>query len=231
MSAAIADVTVDAGIVDCWNRIGVHGDSSCIELARHIHCRNCPVYSAAAIKVLDRERPDQNLSDVTRLFAAAKLDRRRAGEAAFLFRVGAEWLALPSASIDEVADLRAIHSLPHRRSGVVLGLANVRGELLVCVSLHHLLGIDTVAEAASARNQRVVHRRLVVMRGQGNRLAFPADEVHGMERFDEQDLKPVPATVAKASASYSKSILTWRVHAVGLLDDELLLHSLNRALA
>ena len=25
--------------------------------------------------------------------------------------------------LDEVADLRAIHSLPHRRSGVVLGLA------------------------------------------------------------------------------------------------------------
>ena len=36
---------------------------------------------------------------------------------------------------------RLIHSLPHRRQGIVLGLVNVRGELLICVSLARLLGI------------------------------------------------------------------------------------------
>ena len=30
---------------DCWNRIGVRGDRSCPELARVIHCHNCPVFS------------------------------------------------------------------------------------------------------------------------------------------------------------------------------------------
>ena len=37
-----------ASINDCWNRIGVRGDASCPELEQHVHCRNCPVYSAAA---------------------------------------------------------------------------------------------------------------------------------------------------------------------------------------
>ena len=33
-------------MADCWEQeIGVNGNASCSELARHIHCRNCPVYS------------------------------------------------------------------------------------------------------------------------------------------------------------------------------------------
>ena len=218
-------------IIDCWNRIGVYGDGSCQELLTHIHCRNCPVYSAAAIQLLDRERPMDGLEEATRLFAGHTLGEQRASRSAFVFRVGGEWLALLTAVVDEVADLRVIHSLPHRRSGVVLGLANVRGELLVCVSLAQLLCIDALVETQPSRNQRVAHRRLLVVRNDGSRLAFPVDEVHGTQRFHEHELKPVPTTVAKASASYSKAVLFWREHAVGLLDDELLFHSLNRSLA
>lgn len=218
-------------IADCWNKIGVHGDGSCKELLIHVHCRNCPVYSAAAGRVLDRERPTAGLEDATRLFAAGKLGQDRADRSAFLFRIGGEWLALATGVLDEVADLRAIHSLPHRRSGVVLGVANVRGELLVCVSLAQLIGIEPVLESQAPRSQRLAHRRLLVVRNDGGRLAFPVDEVHGTQRFDEQDLKPVPTTVAKAAASYSRATLSWHEHAVGLLDEELLFHSLNRSLA
>jgi chemotaxis-related protein WspD len=133
--------------------------------------------------------------------------------------------------VDEAADLRPIHSLPHRRNGVVLGVANVRGELLVCVSLEHLLGIEAQPHAiATIRNQRLVHRRLLVLRHAGGRLAFPVDEAHGAERYDAAALKPVPSTVAKAAARYSKAMLAWRDQAVGLLDDELLFHSLDRSL-
>jgi len=32
----------------CWTTIGVRGDASCPELKQHVHCRNCPVYSAGA---------------------------------------------------------------------------------------------------------------------------------------------------------------------------------------
>jgi chemotaxis-related protein WspD len=218
-------------IIDCWNRIGVHGDGSCPELAAHIHCRNCPVYSAAAIQVLDRERLSDSIEQLTRLYAAPEAGEQRASESAFIFRIADEWLALPTAVFDEVADLRPIHSLPHRRNGVVLGLANVRGELLVCVSLAVLLDMATPADVPAAREERAAQPRLLVLRQEGSRLAFPVDEVHGTHRFNRGDLKPVPTTVAKAGASYSQAMLPWREQAVGLLDAQLLFHSLNRSLA
>ena len=222
-------------IDDCWNRIGVYGDGSCPILPAHVHCRNCPVYAAAAVRMLDRERGDvgreEELQQATRLFAGARRDEAQQRRSAFVFRIGSEWLALLTSVLDEVADLRNIHSLPHRRSGVVLGLANVRGELLVCVSLAQLLGIESRVETKSSRDPRVAHRRLLVVRNHGHRLAFPVDEVHGTQSFDAREVQPVPSTVAKAAASYSQSILPWQGHAVGLLDDELLFHSLNRSLA
>ena len=213
----------------CWNRIGVHGDATCPELATHVHCHNCPVYSRGALALLDRARV-HDLDEATRLFAADKQERERGGQSAFVFRVGGEWLAIATAVLDEVADLRAIHSLPHRRSGVVLGVANVRGELLVCVSLAQLLGIEEAAPELQPRERRQALRRLLVVRERGLRLAFPVDEVHGTHRYDQAELKPAPSTVARATASYSRAVLPWEGQGVGLLDDELLFHSLNRNL-
>jgi chemotaxis-related protein WspD len=214
----------------CWNRIGVHGDATCVELATQVHCRNCPVYSRQARMLLDRAQV-HDLAETTRLFAADKQLAARGEHSAFLFRVGAEWLALTTSVLDEVADLRPIHSLPHRRSGVVLGLANVRGELIVCVSLAQLLGIEHLAEGLHARGQsRVALRRLLVARERGLRLAFPVDEVHGAQRYDAAELKPAPSTVARATASYTRAVLPWEGRAVGLLDEGLLFHSLNRNL-
>jgi chemotaxis-related protein WspD len=231
MSARADELAVAAPAPDaCWNRIGVHGDGTCIELAVQVHCRNCPVYSRNARLLLDRARV-HDLAATTRLFAAHKQTAERGERSAFLFRVGSEWLALSTTALDEVADLRPIHSLPHRRSGVVLGLANVRGELIVCVSLAQLLGIEPLTEDLHARGQsRVALRRLLVVRERGLRLAFPVDEVHGTQRYDEAELKPAPSTVARASASYSRAVLPWEERAVGLLDEELLFHSLNRNL-
>jgi len=44
-------------------------------------------------------------------------------------------------------------------------------------------------------------------------------------------LKEVPATIARATATYSKALLSWHEHSVGLLDPELVFHSLKRSLA
>src|SRR5262245_38052092 len=131
------ELVIDA----CWSRIGVQGDATCPELATHVHCRNCPVYARGALALLDRARV-HDLEATARLFAADKQEQVRGSKSSFLFRIGSEWLAIATPVVDEVADLRSIHSLPHRRSGVVLGLANVRGELIVCVSLAQLLGIE-----------------------------------------------------------------------------------------
>jgi len=219
------EIAIDA----CWSRIGVQGDASCPELAVQVHCRNCPVYSRGALALLDRARV-HDLDEAARMFAADKQEQARGTHSAFLFRVGGEWLGISTAIVDEVADLRAIHSLPHRRSGVVLGLANVRGELLVCVSLAQLLGIEQKAEEPAPRERRHALRRLLVLRERSLRLAFPVDEVHGTHRYHQAELKPAPSTVARAHDSYSRAVLPWEGRAVGLLDDELLFHSVNRNL-
>src|SRR3954468_13811615 len=129
---------------NCWSQIGVHGDSTCPELKNFIHCRNCQVYSNAGAQLLDRPLPPNYRRDWTDHFARKKRTAAPAKISAVLFRIESEWLALPTQAFQEVAERRMIHSLPHRRAGLVLGLVNVRGELLICVSFSRLLGIKKV---------------------------------------------------------------------------------------
>ena len=55
--------------------------------------------------------------------------------------------------------------------------------------------------------------------------------MHGIHRCQPRELKEVPATVAKATATYTKSVLAWHDKTVGCLDDQLLFYTLNRSLA
>jgi chemotaxis-related protein WspD len=214
----------------CWNSIGVRGDSSCPELERYVHCRNCPVYAQAALSVLDGDTPAGYMGEWTTHFARPKRGADGETQTVVIFRIGAEWLALPMRAVTEVADLRPIHSLPHRRSDVVLGLANVRGELLVCVSLGRVLGLEQPAEA-HREIRRGAHPRLLVIRHDNVRSACPVDEVHGVHRVRSREMKNVPTTVARATATYSTAILSWKGVSVGLLDDQLLCYTLQRSVA
>ncbi len=47
----------------CWSRIGVHGDRSCPEIPKYVHCRNCPVYIQAGAHLFDREPPREWLDE------------------------------------------------------------------------------------------------------------------------------------------------------------------------
>jgi chemotaxis-related protein WspD len=215
---------------DCWNRIGVHGDASCPELEKHVHCRNCPVYSAGALALLDGYPPAHYLADWTGHFAEPKQAEELDTHSVVIFRIGAEWLALPTHVVSEVTNLPPIHSLPHRRSGVVMGLANVRGELLVCVSLGQVLGLEAAAEPKREK-LRAVPPRLLVIRREDVRTVCPVAEVRGIHRFHPRELQEVPTTVAKATATYSRAILPWNKCSVGLLDDQLLFYTLKRSVA
>jgi chemotaxis-related protein WspD len=215
---------------DCWNHIGIWGDGSCAELGKVIHCRNCPVYSSAAATLLDREIDASYLEEAAQQIRAERQATTRDTDAVVIFRIGAEWLGLPAAVFQEVCAVRPIHSLPHRRNGNVLGITNVRGSLLVCVSLHALLGIEQTAPVTQAQ-RRLVHERLLVTCREGERLAFPVDEIHGIHRFRPEQLGATPATVAKSTATYTRAMLTWQDKAVGVLDDQLLFYSLNKSLA
>src|ERR1035437_3522898 len=204
-SSQTAAKPANAMINDCWNKIGVFGDTSCPELKKHIHCRNCPTYTAAATVLLDRDLPSAYLDEWRNHFSQERRVAELDTEAIIVFRIDDEWLALPTAVISEFVETRAIHSLPHRRNGVLLGLTNVRGELLVCVSLDKVLGI--VKETKKPR-QRAAYRRLVVIRDKDGRIVFPVDEVHGIHRFHPGELTQVPATAGKAT--HTKAMLPWK---------------------
>jgi chemotaxis-related protein WspD len=214
---------------DCWKQMGIWGDKSCPQLTEAVHCRNCPVYSSAASQMLDREIDATYLSKSAQDIRAERQTTTRDTDSAVVFRIGSEWLALSSGIVQEVGVLRPIHSLPHRRNGTVLGIANVRGALLICISLQVLLGIDkaTVADQAP---RTLVHERLLVVSRDGERLVFPVDEVLGVHRFHAGQLGEAPATVAKSTGTYTRATLPWREKTVGMLDEQLLFYSINKSL-
>ena len=63
------------------------------------------------------------------------------------------------------------------------------------------------------------------------RIAFPVDEVQRMHRLAANDVKPVPATIAKSVSNYTRGILAWRDRLVGYLDHELIFQAVNRTIA
>jgi len=224
LSGAGLQVVVD----DCWSRIGVAGDGSCPELEKHYHCRNCPVYAAAGAQLLERSLSQDYRRDWALHFSRPKTALAPGAISVVLFRVGTEWLALPTSSFLEVAELRKVHSIPHRRKGTLLGLVNVRGELVVCLSLAKVLGLK---HAAKADGERTVYERLLVASWQSHRVVFPVDEVHGVHRFDPDQLREPPATLSKSGTSYTKGVLPWQGRLTICLDAELLFPALSESIA
>ena len=210
----------------CWKRIGVYGDSTCAELEKFVHCRNCGVFSSAAHRLLDRPLPEGYRREWTVHFAQAEKALEPAKLSAVVFRLRAEWLALPTQAFQEVGERRPIHSLPHRRDGIVLGLVNVRGELLVCIALDRFLGLEAWQPFERARAS---YTRLLVANWQGERLVFPVDEVQGIHRFQARDLRESPAF--KSNSSFTQGVFRWEQRPVGFLDPALLFPALHRSLA
>ena len=214
---------------DCWNKIGVWGNRECGELKKVIHCRNCIVYASAAAQLLSEEISQDYLERWTAHFASDQKVESRQKEVALVFRIGAEWLGLPPTNLHEIAEGRQIHSVPRGRSSTLLGLVNIRGELLVCLALDRVLGLEKMGpEMASSK--RVLYRRMVVAGREGSRFVFPVEEVHGMLGFNPNELKAVPSTVAKGQAAYIRGILIWQDKSVGCLDDQLLFKVLEGSL-
>ncbi|MFK8331640.1 chemotaxis protein CheW [Pseudomonas sp. BJa5] len=206
-----------AAIDDCWNRIGVQGDKSCPLLVEHIHCRNCSVYAAAATRLLDRYSLSQGVHE------QALAQEEGGGRSMLLFRLGEEWLALATRCLVEVAPLQPVHSLPHQRSRVLQGVANVRGALVPCLSMADLLGLEVAGNgAASAR----VMPRMLIIAATGGSVVVRVDEVDGIHGLDPQRLQQ-----ERAEARFTAAVLQWRGRSVRVLDEEQVLSAVNRSLS
>jgi chemotaxis-related protein WspD len=203
----------------CWKRIGVHGDRSCDQLERHIHCRNCVTYSEAAQRTMQLP-----VEPAYRAFWAEQLrqpaDVRSTGDAAaMVFRIGAEWLALPTSMVLSAAPLAPVHRLPHRSKPGLLGVVNIGGRLAPAVALAPLLGIDATSTPVIAG--RHVFARLLVLSVAGHSCALPVAELHGIVRYSSALLAEPAATVERPHPRHLDGVLAHDAMQVGVLNGEL----------
>lgn len=208
----------DDRIDDCWNRIGVHGDKQCPLLERHVHCRNCEVHAAAATRLLDRYAllQDESAQEVVQVEACV-------GRSMLLFRLGEEWMALATASLAEIAPVQPVHSLPHQRSRVLQGVANVRGALVPSLSLADLLGVEAVPGVS--RSARAMPR-LLILAAAGGPVVMAVDEIDGIHRLD-----PALLQGERESTPFTAAVLQWRGRSVRVLDEHQLLSAVQRSLS
>jgi chemotaxis-related protein WspD len=184
-----------------------------------------------ATRLLDREVPEASLRASTEHVAAKKSIVELGTKSVVIFRIGTEWFALPTDVFQEIGDRCTVRRLPNHRGGILSGLVNIRGELLLCVALGVILGLDKATEGQRIAKSNSAERLMICKRGDA-RLAFQVNEVHGLHRYHPRELRSAPATLAKAAVGiYTLGVMPWKDTIVGCLDDELLFYTLNKGLA
>lgn len=232
-------VVLPSATADCWNRIGIHGDRSCPELTKVVHCHNCPVFAAAGRRFLDAPSPEGYLAEWTDRLAAPMEATDHDLESVLVFRIVQEWLALPVRTLVEVTGLRSVHRIPYR-GGLLAGLVNIRGELYLCAKLGQLLGIPAIetgieeslpssrpSDQTEGEDAPRGQPRLLVVQRETERWAFAVDEVDQVLRFPRHDVGTVPATLGRSAAHLTRGVYSWQGRAVGLLDDVRLFSALR----
>ena len=209
-----------AAAADCWTQIGVAGDLSCARLAEHVHCRHCEVYGEAARRILERPVDNAYRAYWAGHFRQPRIAAEAPDASALVFRVGAEWLAVAATMVASVAPVAAVHRVPHRSGGALLGIVNVGGRLVPAVSLAALLGIDeTQAEPITGRH---VFARLLVLDCGGQQCALPVAELKGMVRYASAQLAAPAATIDKGLVRHLGGVLAHDSLLIGVLDPALL---------
>jgi chemotaxis-related protein WspD len=246
LDSRLASLPIAAG--HCWNRIGTAGDRSCPELEVHFHCRNCPVFASAARTFFDRPAPEHYLTEWTQWLAGSpETVSLEAGASTsisdrdllsvLIFRLGQELMAFSTQAIAEVTMPRPTHRIPHRSNAILIGLVNLRGQLQLCISLHGLLGLESLRSSSGQFHSPGLNTetektaatgsspssavRLIVLRDseRSESWIFAAEEVLGVHRLPRSQMRSVSSTLANPEVSFSQAILSWENRSVSFLDE------------
>jgi len=199
MTERHAEAPAAPPVEECWRTIGVSGDRTCPELRAYIHCRNCPVLAEAARTFFDRAAPEGYLESWRQILEEPGITTDADAASVLVFRLGREWLALPTEVLVEVTALRPLHRIPHRAGTVLEGLVNIRGQLQLCVSLRGMLGLDGGRPTRGADGpdreddgeDAVATARLLVVEFGADRWVFGADEVAGVQRVARSAMRAI----------------------------------------
>jgi len=205
----------------CWKRTGtLGGDRTCDRLAGLIHCRNCAVYHRAAHTLLDRP-PQKKYVDLWTEQLAAQPENDEGIEhiSIVIFQIGHEWFGLPTERVGSGSEGCRWRRIPHRSSKEFLGLMAVRGELVLCFSLHAILDIDP-GEYSTCTH-------VLVCGEENRRLAFPVQKIGGERRIIlTPDNKP-PVTISRAVDTYTQALVETEGYPVAVLDADRLFRAME----
>ena len=222
--SAIAIASID----DCWNRIGVSGDQSCEKLAQAVHCRNCEVYAGAAQRNLQRAVGDDYKREWATHFRQTATNTHPLDASCLVFRIGREWLSLPTRMFVSVAPQARPHRLPHRDGRGLSGIVNVGGTLYPCMSLADLLGIDE--KDGEAATNRHTFARLLLTQWEDQAYALPVADLHGMLRYATASVQAPAATINKGLSRFLSGVISHEDMHIGVLDETLIGYQLARTL-
>jgi twitching motility protein PilI len=131
------------------------------------------------------------------------------------FRIGRLRLVAAFEEVVEILSLPAITPIPGAQAWM-LGLINVRGNLMAVVDLRQFLGGD----------RSVVHegQRVLVVKQPGGPVAIVVDELFGQRSFNDTHIAEVPDVAAEGeryphfiTRAYQAGDLTWGVFNMALL--------------
>jgi chemotaxis-related protein WspD len=209
----------------CWEAIGVYGDRACPELPKHTHCRNCPVFASAGLRLFDRDPPPGYTNEWAETIAKADVPPDFSTIPVLLFRVADEWLALHVRHTVEVAPVKTIRHVPHLNDDVFAGLVNIRGELQPAISLKKLMQINDAEKSKPDPNLM----RLLVVTMEGVLWVFVVDEVFDIRHLLESQLGHLPGTVGSSPSVYTQGVFRWEGKAVGYIDTNRIFAALKRS--
>lgn len=210
-------------INDCWNKIGVwsNSDNRCEKLDDVIHCYNCEVYSSAGRSLLNRESPDGYGDDWADILASEKKSESKNLQSAVVFRLGGEWMSLPVSVINEITLLRNIYDIPHNRNKKIRGMVNIRGELVICMSLGNLLGVEKPDDDFIGNEHSI--NRLITIREENGSIVFPVSEIDGIIHYEKDELATAPDTIRNSTKNLIKGVTVVNDKNVGCIDHSALL--------
>ena len=217
-------------IDDCWNTIGVwrSGETKCEKLNDVIHCYNCEVYSNTGRSLLNRTTPEGYDDEWADVLASEKSAKSMNTISAVMFRLGAEWLSLPVNMINEITLLRNIYDIPHNQNKKIRGMVNIRGELIICMSLGYLLGVEKPEDDLIDEERPI--NRLIMIRESNGHIVFPVSEIDGIIHYDPEKLSSAPDTVKNSKLNFIHGVTSVNNKTIGCIDHTTLLESIASTL-
>ncbi|MGH7245219.1 MAG: chemotaxis protein CheW [Phycisphaerales bacterium] len=178
-------------------------------------------------RLLDRnvEEADLRAAAASAANPADASERGRVG--IVLFGLAGETLALPATVVRRVTPYSGPVRIPGRSTGVLCGVCNVRGELLLCGDLRRLLGLPARAAEANTSNDAL---RTMVIGPASASWAFEVDALHGIGRINSSALATAPLTVEHALGAFVAGLAEVDGKAVTVLDGERILAGFKAAL-